>query len=298
MQRRYATIDVFTTEPMCGNPVAVVLDAEGLTTPQMQALAAEFNYSETTFVLPPADPANTAHVRIFTPDREIPFAGHPNIGTAFFLAHQQTTGTLSNRFVFEEAAGLVEIDLFVERNSIVGANLLSPQPLKRGAQVTIAQAAASLGLLPEDVCTDMHAPQVASVGLPFLIVELASREALQRASPNRQAYDTIFPLDGARAVYAYTRSQGKNNKALDCDLHSRMFTWRLTEDPATGSATAALAALLADLQGKDVCFQARQGEDMGRPSMILSRTVSDGANIRAYVGGHCVTMFAGTFEMK
>ncbi len=296
MRRRYATADVFTTQPLGGNPVAVVLDAEGLATAQMQALAAEFNYVETTFVLPPADPAHTAHVRIFTPDREVPFAGHPNIGTGFLLARERAAAQVAppERFVFEEEAGLVEIDLMHEDGAVVGAELLSPQPLARHATVEPARAAACLGLAPHDVRTDAHAPQVVSVGLAFLVVELASRDALRRARPDRRAYDGLFPLDGARSVYAYTRDGGDTD---GFDLHSRMFTGRMVEDPATGSATAAVTALLAELRGVEVRLRVRQGEDMGRPSTLLTRSVAEGGATRARVGGRCALMFSGAFDL-
>ena len=300
MQRRYATADVFTMEPLSGNPVAVVLDAEGLTVAQMQALAAEFNYVETTFVLPAADPRHTAHVRIFTPDREVPFAGHPNVGTAFLLARERIMagGAPPERFVFEEAAGLVAIDLMHEGGAVVGADLLSPQPLVRHAEVDAARAAACLGLTEDDVCMDTHMPQVVSVGLPFLVLELASREALQRARPDRRAYDVLFPLDGARSVYAYTRDAGEDGAQHGCDLHSRMFTWRMVEDPATGSATAAVTALLAELRGVEVRLRVRQGEDMGRPSTLLTRSVAEDGAIRARVGGRCAAMFSGVFDLR
>ncbi len=200
MRRRYATADVFTSKPLGGNPVAVVLDAAGLTTAQMQALAAEFNYVETTFVLPPASSKHTAHVRIFTPDREVPFAGHPNIGTAFLLARERASadGSRPEQFVFEEAAGLVEIDLLYQDGIVVGANLCAPQSLTRRAEVEAAHAAACLSLTTDDVKFTRHKPQIVSVGLPFLAVELVSREALRRARPNRQAYDDLFPLDDGR----------------------------------------------------------------------------------------------------
>lgn len=300
MQRRYATADVFTTEPLGGNPVAVVLDAEGLTAAQMQALASEFNYIETTFVLPAADPGHTAHVRIFTPDREVPFAGHPNIGTAFLLARERIMagGTPPERLVFEELAGLVAIDLMYEDGAVVGADLLSPQHLVRHAEVDAARAAACLGLAEEDVCTDVHVPQVVSVGLPFLVLELASREALRRARPDRHAYDDLFPLGGARSVYAYTRDAGKDGPEHGCDLQSRMFTWRMVEDPATGSATAAVTALLAELHGAEVRFCVRQGEDMGRPSTLLTCSVAEDGAIRARAGGRCAAMFSGVFNLR
>lgn len=300
MQRRYATADVFTTEPLSGNPVAVVLDAEGLTTAQMQALAAEFNYVETTFVLPAAEPGHTAHVRIFTPDREVPFAGHPNIGTAFLLAREQIMagGAPPERFIFEETAGLVVIDLIHKDGTVVGAELLSPQYLVRHTEVDPARAAACLGLAAKDVCMDAHAPQVVSVGLPFLVLELASRQTLRRVRPDRRAYDSLFPLDGARSVYAYTRDAGEDGPEHGCDLHSRMFTWRLVEDPATGSATAAVTALLAELRGTEVRLRVRQGEDMGRPSTLLTRSAAENGGIRARLGGRCAPMFSGVFNLR
>ncbi len=299
MQRRYATADVFTTTPLSGNPVAVVLNAEGLTAAQMQALAVEFNYVETTFVLPPADPRHSAHVRIFTPDREVPFAGHPNIGTAFLLASERTKAGRAppERFVFEEAAGLVEIDLMHEDGVVVGAELLSPQPLARHTKVDPAEAAACLGLAADDLRVDAHLPQVVSVGLPFLVLELASREVLRRARPDRGAYDALFPLDGARAVYAYTRASEVDAAAQGCDLHARMFTSRLVEDPGTGSATAAVTALLADVRGAAVRLRVRQGEDMGRPSTLLTRSAATAGAIRAHVGGRCAAMFSGVFDL-
>ena len=300
MQRRYRTADVFTMGPLGGNPLAVALDAEGLTAAQMQALAAEFNYVETTFVLPPANPRHTAHVRIFTPDREVPFAGHPTIGTAFLLAREQVMagGAPPASFVFEEAAGLVAIDLMYDGGTVVGADLLSPQPLMRHAEVGAAQAAACLGLAESDLCTDAHLPQVVSVGLPFLILELASREALRRARPDRHAYDALFPLDGARSVYAYARDAGEAGAGYGDNLHSRMFTWRLVEDPATGSAAAAVTALLAELRGAEVRLRVRQGEDMGRPSVLLARSVAEDGTIRARVGGPCAAMFSGVFNLR
>jgi trans-2,3-dihydro-3-hydroxyanthranilate isomerase len=300
MRRRYATVDVFTDRMFEGNPVAVVLDADGMATSQMQAIALEFNYVETTFVLPPHDPMHTANVRIFTPDREVPFAGHPNIGTAFVLARQMAARgeALPERFAFEEAAGVVRIDLLHEQDTVVGAELLSPEPLSRRSETPAARAAACLSLSEDDIRTNTHKPQVVSVGLPFLVVELASRGALRRARPDRQTYDDLFPLDGAKAVYAYTRDVGGEAHEGGCDLQARMFTWRLVEDPATGSATAALAALLAELGGKaDARLRVGQGVDMGRPSLLLTHAHQQGGLMTAFVGGRCVAMFEGDFVL-
>src|SRR5215468_7009999 len=144
MQRRYVTVDVFTDRAFGGNPLAVVLDSVGLSTQQMQAIATEFNYAETTFVLPPRDPAHDAEVRIFTVRSEIPFAGHPNVGTAFVLASRAKRPPA--RLLFEEKAGLVPVEIVSTNGKVVSAELTAPQPLTRLTQVSVEQAAACLSL--------------------------------------------------------------------------------------------------------------------------------------------------------
>src|ERR1700736_165345 len=201
----------------------------------MQAIATEFNYSETTFVLPPGDPAHDAQVRIFTVRSEIPFAGHPNVGTAFVLATQAAKPPA--RLVFEEKAGLVPVEILTGQGRVVGAELTAPQPLKRLSQFSAEQAAACLSLSAADVKTDLHTPQIASVGLPFLMVELSSREALLRAKPDAAGFARTFPCDGSDAVYFYTRDVPAGERPLD--LQARMFhpgSSGLSEDPATRSA--------------------------------------------------------------
>jgi trans-2,3-dihydro-3-hydroxyanthranilate isomerase len=178
MQRRYITVDVFTDRAFGGNPLAVVLDAGGLSTAQMQAIAIEFNYSETTFVLPPRDSAHDAQVRIFTMTSEIPFAGHPNVGTAFVLAAQ--VAKPPERFLFEEGAGLVPVEILSEGGSVVGAELTAPQPLSRLTLFSAEQTAATAALSAADVRIDRHPPQIVSVGMPFLVAELNSRCAAAR----------------------------------------------------------------------------------------------------------------------
>src|SRR5712691_6472969 len=246
MQRRYITVDVFTDRAFGGNPLAVVLDAGGLTTEQMQAIATEFNYSETTFVLPPADKENDANVRIFTVRSELPFAGHPNVGTAFVLATQAAQAPTWLKF--EEKAGLVLVNILTEQGRVAGAEFAAPQPLTKGATVDAKEVAAVLSLSASDIIIDLHPPQIAGVGLPFLIAEVASREALRRAKPDAAAFWKTFPAVGADAVYFYTWDVPAAEQPLD--LQARMFhpgAAGLSEDPATGSATGAAAALLADL---------------------------------------------------
>jgi len=302
MRRRYATADVFTDRMFGGNPLAVVLDAEGLSTAQMQAVAAEFNYSETTFVLPPRDPSHTAWVRIFKPAREIPFAGHPNVGTAYVLAQQRAARgePPMARFVFEEAAGLVPVDLLREGDAVVGAEVTAPEPLSRRTTVPPDRVAACLALPAADVRTDRHQPQVISVGLPFLVVELASRDALRRVKGSPAAYAHALPRDEATAVYAYTRDVGGEAADAGTDLQARMFMSGLTtEDPATGSATAAVTALVAELQGaSELSLRVGQGVDMGRPSLLLARARKQDGAMTAFVGGRCVGMFDGSFVLN
>ena len=158
MQRRYITVDVFTDRAFGGNPLAVVLDAGSLSTAQMQAIATEFNYAETTFVLPPRDDSNDAQVRIFTVYTELPFAGHPNVGTAFVLATQAAKPPA--RLRFEEGAGLVGVEILSEAGSVVGAELTAPQPLKKFSPFSAEQTAACISLSAADIRTDRHAPHV------------------------------------------------------------------------------------------------------------------------------------------
>ncbi|MBR0826844.1 PhzF family phenazine biosynthesis protein [Bradyrhizobium manausense] len=300
MQRRYITVDVFTDRAFGGNQLAVVLDPGGLTTAQMQAIATEFNYSETTFVLPPRDKMNDAEVRIFTPVRELPFAGHPNVGTAFVLA------TLAKepkaRLLFEEKAGLVPVDILREQGRVVSTELTAPQALSRFSQLSAEDVAACLSLKAEDVAADRHAPEVVGVGTAFVVAQLRSRDALRRAKPDAAAFSRVLPRDGAFAIYFYTRDVPTTE--APCDLQARMFfpgASGLIEDPATGSATVAAAALLADLDSArdgELKLTIGQGFDMGRPSILLTRVRKEGGSIlSAHVGGQCVQMMEGTFRL-
>jgi trans-2,3-dihydro-3-hydroxyanthranilate isomerase len=300
MNRRYITVDVFTDRAFGGNPLAVVLDAGGLSTEQMQAIAREFNYSETTFVLPPRDAAHDAQVRIFTVNREIPFAGHPNVGTAFVLA--ALAAKPPARLLFEEEVGLVPVKIAIDEGRVVSTEFTAPQPLKRMSHVSTEQAAALLSLSANDVKADRHPPQVISVGLSFIAVELASREALRRANPDAAAFERTFPCDGSDAVYLYTRDVPAGEKP--CDLQARMFhpgSSGLSEDPATGSATAAAAALLADLddtKDRELKLKIGQGFDMGRPSLLLTRVRKQSGKVASiHVGGASVKMMEGTFRL-
>lgn len=193
MQRRYVTVDVFTAEPFGGNPLAVVLDAQGLCASQMQSIATEFNYSETTFVLPPRDAAHTARVRIFTPRVEIPFAGHPTVGTAVVLARElEAGGAALESLLLEEGVGTIPVRLMREGATVVGAEFRAPPTLTTGSPVAVDDAAACLSLSPEDILQE-EPPRVLSVGLPFLVVAVASRDALRRAKARLTAHERVLP---------------------------------------------------------------------------------------------------------
>lgn len=298
-RRRYITIDVFTERVFGGNPLAVVLDAQDLTSSQMQSIAREFNYSETTFVLPPVAPGHTALVRIFTARTEVPFAGHPNIGTAVVVAREleAVRGARVESFIFEEAAGLVRIRLLRDGDAVVGAELTAPRPLSIGSGVSNEDAAACLSLPALDINTHHHPPQVVSVGLPFLAVELASRAALRSAKPDFAAHERVLPAIGTDAVYAYCRG------AADGELHARAFAPldASVEDPATGSATAATIALLASLRPDpdgEVVWRIEQGVDMGRASLLLGRTEKRGGLVHAvHIAGRAVPVMRGWLEL-
>jgi trans-2,3-dihydro-3-hydroxyanthranilate isomerase len=298
----YVTVDVFTATRFGGNPLAVVPDARGLDAGLMQAIAAEFHYSETTFVLPPDDAANTARVRIFTPTQEIPFAGHPNVGTGFALAR---AGSLFGRPVgeamrFEEAAGLVEVALTRDGDAVTGARIRAPRPLAIGAEVALGVIAACASIEEGDVAATLHPPLVASVGLPFAIAEVAGLEALGRAKPNAAAFAAANARhphpDDRFSLFLYCR-------VADGRVRARMFAPldNVIEDPATGSASAALAALMAHLgPGPDAVSELviEQGVEMGRPSRIELIAHKHGGTVReVIVGGGCVPVMAGTIEV-
>ncbi len=193
MRYRYYICDVFTEIRFGGNPVAVLPEAAGLSDELMQKIAREFNFSETTFVLSP-EAGHTRRVRIFTPTSELPFAGHPNIGTAFALATAGELGEIDESITvtFEEKAGVVPIAIQKRREGI-WCELEAPQALSLGKTVSPKSLAAAVSLTEDDVVIRAHAPQEVSVGLPFLIAELRDRSALERARPN---------VDGAEALIA------------------------------------------------------------------------------------------------
>jgi trans-2,3-dihydro-3-hydroxyanthranilate isomerase len=289
MKVPFQTVDVFTDRKFGGNPLAVIPDAGGLSTEQMQAIAAEFNLAETTFVLPPQDPKNTAHVRIFTPRSELPFAGHPNVGTAFVLARMgRATG---DRLVFEEKAGLVPLELTRRNGVVAAARLAAPQPLTTVETVAPEIVAQAVGLMPSDI---VGQPVIASTGNNFLFAEVRSRETLKAASYNIETFRRHLPMERTVGVHLYVSGT---------DIQSRMFAplFGVPEDPATGSANVTLIGLLALREPQpDLTFSRTigQGVDMGRPSVLDATAEKKAGRIVAtYIGGGCVPMLSGTIDL-
>jgi len=290
----FFTADVFTDHRFGGNPLAVVMGGEALESTTMQAVAAEFNLSETTFVLPPADPANTARIRIFNRTAEMAFAGHPMVGTAFVLASQRLGLTDAT---FEIPAGIVRVS--IERNAQgapVAATIAAPQPLTIGETIAVDVVAHALRLETSDVITATHPPIVASNGNPYVIAELTS-DALARCSPDLAAFKAALaahPHLGNRfSVHVYCK-QGRT-------LRARMFaplagTW---EDPATGSANAPLACLLLSLEpdSNEARFLIHQGVEMGRPSLLHVEARRAPEGIVATLRGACVAVMEGEISV-
>ena len=269
MRRRFFTLDVFTDTPLLGNPLAVVMESDGLDADRMQAIAREFNLSETVFVLPPHDPVNTARVRIFTPGRELPFAGHPTIGTAIVLAEQRAPELLGRQdlsIVLEEEVGAVQCIVRRLGGRTRASFTLPRLPEPVGVPLGDLDLAAALSVEPAAIGFADHRPVVMSAGTPFTLVPLASPAVVDRARPE----PARWPEKLAAFIYA------KVDDAPGPVFHARMFapSFGIREDPATGSAVAAFAGILRrseHLLDGDHTVTVRQGYAMGRPSLDHAR---------------------------
>ncbi|MBT6277500.1 MAG: PhzF family phenazine biosynthesis protein [Chromatiales bacterium] len=298
----FQIVDVFTDTAFGGNQLAVLTAADGLDTGQMQSIAIEFGFAESTFVLPPIDDSNDARVRIFTPGSEVPFAGHPNIGTAFVIAAALGPLANSNERVlsFEELAGLVCVRVAYNEQGIPQfAELTAPQDLNVGATLAPADVASAIGVSIGDIFTGNHPPVEASVGLGFVFVELASAAALAKAATDSARMSTLLAGSDAIGMHIYT----SDTQLSDVELRARMFapSQGVIEDAATGSANCALAGLLASIDGRsdgDRTWHIAQGVEMGRPSRIVATASKSGGNVTAVkVGGACVFVARGELSV-
>jgi trans-2,3-dihydro-3-hydroxyanthranilate isomerase len=300
MTRQFQTLDVFTETALAGNPLAVVLEAEGLHEARMQAIAAEFNLSETVFVFEPRNAINSARVRIFTPKRELPFAGHPTVGAAALIAYQRASDLLAAqdlRIVLEEPIGDVVCVARRRKGQALAAYFELPKLPERleGEPPSAAEIALGLGLEPEDIGFDGHEASLYSAGAPYLFVPIRSLDAIGRAAPGIMPWAT---KDGP-ATYLYTREAAHQGSAY----HARMFAsaWGVTEDPATGSAVAAFAGVVQAFdrpRDGEHMLVIEQGLEMGRPSLIaLGLVIEDGALAAATIGGSVVILSSGSLDL-
>lgn len=277
----YFVYDVFTDTAFGGNQLAVFPDARDIPEAHLQRITAEFNFSEVTFVYPPENSAHTARVRIFTPTSEVDFAGHPTIGTLIALSDLGTQTPM----ILELGVGPLHCD-------VVGgeASFTASQPLDKISEPDVSLVAEALGLTTADIQTDTHRPIQASLGLPFVLVELTTRAVLSNCRPNINAIREgaeQYPAGSDFAIFAYV----KNGEAID----SRMFAPldNIPEDPATGSASATLAAYLTELLNTPQTLSFSQGVDMGRPSKIIATTTLEPASVT--IKGRAVKMMKGEF---
>lgn len=288
----FQTLDVFTEVLYTGNPLAVVLGADDLTTAQMQTIAREFNLSETIFVMAPRDPAHTARVRIFFPTAEIPFAGHPTLGCAVLLAGMaQGEGDWDATVVLEEEAGLVPVAL-ARRGGVTRGRFAAPVLPVQVGEADAALVAEALGLTPAQVGRGPHRAGVWQGGPSFLIVPVADAAALAQAAPREPAWSALMAAAGVDSAFLHA-------PGTVTDLETRMFspTAGIPEDPATGSATALLSGALhaaGVLAEGETRLTLRQGAQMGRPSRPdLTVTVTGGRIAAVHVGGAAVPLSEG-----
>jgi trans-2,3-dihydro-3-hydroxyanthranilate isomerase len=296
MKLSFATLDVFTDRRFAGNPLAVVFDADALDDRRMQAIAKEFGHPETVFVLKPAA-GGTARIRIFTPSVELPFAGHPTVGTALVLALKERgdAGTI----VLEEKIGLVRCTVSPDGADRGYARFLLPElPKPAGAAASREAIAAAIGLSAEDIGFEDLMPTRWSAGNTFTFVPVRGLDAVRRCRSNEAGWDEAFEADGGSRAYVFCR------ETVDAanSFHTRMFALRLgiTEDPATGSAAAAFARLAPQalsLGDGEHRLGIEQGYEMGRPSLMeLLLTIRDGKLSSASIGGPAVVVTEGTIE--
>ena len=296
MKYHYFICDVFTEQRFGGNQLAVLPDAQKLSDWQMQQIAREFNFSETAFVLP-AEAGHTRKVRIFTPTTEIPFAGHPNIGTAFVLAESGALGKeIPSTVLFEEKAGLVSIEIQADPGAPTSFELKAPQVLTLQEFPAIGSVAKALSLRENEIVVTTHAPTVASVGLPFLFVEVVDSSVLAQVRIDMAGFDRLLVEGAVPYVHVYTSKTGST------DIQARVFAPLdgVAEDPATGSANCALAALLSHHRSErdgEFSWCVFQGIELGRRSVLRIRARKEnGCVVASWVGGTCVMVSEGWID--
>jgi trans-2,3-dihydro-3-hydroxyanthranilate isomerase len=296
---RYHILDVFTDRAFGGNPLAVVFDAEHLGGGTMQAVAAEFNLSETVFVLPTSKPGANRRLRIFTPRTELPFAGHPTVGTGFLLAMlgECDLATPDPVLVLEEGIGNVHVRIPVRAGRPVGAVMSVPRMPERLPAPPAAAALAEMLSLPAAELHPEIAPQAWSCGLPFLFVAMNGVAAVQKASVRQEVWAKLLRDYQAPNIFVFAFGA----VAADANIHARMFApaFGIPEDPATGAAVSALAGCLGQsLPDGRHAWVVEQGVEMGRPSRLELECEKTGGTFTAVrVGGPSIRIAEGVLQL-
>ncbi|MEM6665112.1 MAG: PhzF family phenazine biosynthesis protein [Pseudomonadota bacterium] len=300
MTRRFVTLDVFTGKPLAGNPLAIVLDCDGLETADMQAIAREFNLSETVFVLPPEKPMHSARVRIFTPGAELPFAGHPTVGTAIYLGTERAGTSGDLLVVIEEAIGVVRCAVKVRPDQPGYAVFDVPGAVEElPGTADKSSIAAALGLTSSEVGFENHKPSRFTAGVPFSFVPVAGLDELDNISVDLAAWEEAFGMDSHAAAFVYCRE----TTATAHHFAARMFapSMGILEDAATGSACAAFAGVVQkfdDMPDGSHRLTIEQGYAMGRPSLIQLELDVEGDTLGdVRIGGHAVQVSEGTLNL-
>jgi len=301
-RHRFLTADVFTSRPFAGNQLAVFPDATAIADEHLQAIAREFNLSETVFVYPPADPQHSRRLRIFTPAEELPFAGHPTVGCAFVLASLGEIELTSpeTRIVFEEGVGPVPVMIRGRGREPTFAQLTAARLPETGppppGRTFLAEM---LGLDAADILGGMTSPQAVSCGLPFLFIPLRDRDAVRRARLRMDHWEGTLKSYWAPQVMVFSRDPEQPG----ADVRARVFVPGLAvpEDPATGSAAVALGGYLGARDGIAdgmLRYVIEQGVEMGRPSYLHVEVDKAAGEITAVrVGGECALMIEGSIEI-
>jgi trans-2,3-dihydro-3-hydroxyanthranilate isomerase len=299
----YAIYDVFTGTALAGNPLAVVFGADHYSDAQMQAIAREFNLSETVFVLKPANPGHTARLRIFTPGRELPFAGHPTVGAAVALADLRLGGNVPANGIdlvkmLEEEIGPVRCAVRMSPDAAGFAEFDLPK-LSRRLDVDVEQAdiGFALGLDPHEIGFENHRVSVWTAGVPFVLVPVHDMAAAAKAECNAADWDKVAPMGDGQLAQAYVYCRGGTHHLAS--FHARMFApgEGIAEDPATGSAAAALSGAIHHFDGLlegNHALMIEQGVEMGRPSLIHLHINCAGSEVsHVRIGGEAVRIAQG-----
>ena len=308
MELAFHTLDVFTGSTFGGNPLGLFPSTTHLPTELMQRIAREMNLSETVFLGPPETGQGTARVRIFTPSVEVPFAGHPTVGAALFIAHQRLaaespaskTAIAELTIILEENVGLVRVEVKIEDGKpVFGRFTTASLPEHRESPHSCQDLARMVGLSPEDICPEGLYPEMVSCGLPYHVIPVRTIEAVRKASLDMTLWKTMLADSWAHHVYIVCMEA----EGDEADIRVRMFApgSGVAEDPATGSAAAALGGYLSNL---DICeegslsWTVEQGIEMDRPSLIyVEADRSCGTTSAVRVGGRAILVSSGTMQI-